>query len=560
MVGCHRHPPRGDPDLRGAQTDPRHARRPDGGQLRHPRPAVRRLDDDAAADGQLADPQHGRLRRVRRHRAVPVGHPARDGALRPGAVLPRADPPRNRQRDDRGSRGRRQHAGRAAAGRDHRHRARDRPPQLHRERHPARRPGHLRPAGEHLPADRAAARRRRDHPGGPHRRGLLLPPAHRAAGPQPRARHAPSRRHRPHRGERRGGGDRVGGERADFDRPRRHHRARPGTGRPAGPAQGPRRAAAHHGGARRGRGPDESDGLPSVPPPRAQDPLHRAGRRDLADRRRSARRRADDARAARVPQPARQPRADGQPAGHRRGPAARPVRHHRPAAARRGGGGARPHRGAAGDTALPHAVGRSARAVRRRCLPGEPGGAAADVRAGLEARRAGRARRRRRAGAGLSHRTHPVVAGAGDGGRAYQPRRRRRQRDDRAGVGGQRHRQRGRSRRRRRRQRTGAARPAAERHGLGGDRPGRGGQAARSACPWRPAGSATGRSATIEPASVVVVLRGPARRAGADHDGDGLRRRHRHGAGPPLQPAGQGRSDCRRAGGGDRARRRSPCA
>ena len=49
-----------------------------------------------------------------------------------------------------------------------------------------------------------------------------------------------------------------------------------------------------------------------------------------------------------------------------------------------------------------------------------------------------------------------------------------------AGVGGQRHRQRGRSRRRRRRQRTGAARSAAERDGLGGDRPGRGGQAARS--------------------------------------------------------------------------------
>ena len=37
-----------------------------------------------------------------------------------------------------------------------------------------------------------------------------------------------------------------------------------------------------------------------------------------------------------------QPRADGEPARHRRGPAARPLRHHRPAAARRGGGGARP--------------------------------------------------------------------------------------------------------------------------------------------------------------------------------------------------------------------------
>ena len=205
-------------------------------------------------------------------------------------------------------------------------------------------------------------------------------------------------------------------------------------------------------------------------------------------------------------------------------------------------------------------VGRSAGAVRRRCLPGEPGGAAADVRAGLEARRAGRPGRRRRAGAGLSHRTDPVVARAGDGGRAHQPRRRRRQRDDRAGVGGQRHRQRDRSRRRRRRQRTGAARPAAERHGLGGDRPGRGGQAARSRARGGPRARRRAAPRRIEPASVVVVLRGPARRAGADHDGDGLRRRHRHGAGPPLH-ACRSRSirlpTCRWRRS---TRRRSPCA
>src|SRR4029079_16436574 len=68
------------------------------------------------------------------------------------------------------------------------------------------------------------------------------------AGHQPRARHAPSRRHRADRGERRGGGHRFGRERPHFDCPRRHHRARPRPARPACPAQGARRAAAHHGG------------------------------------------------------------------------------------------------------------------------------------------------------------------------------------------------------------------------------------------------------------------------------------------------------------------------
>ena len=47
-----------------------------------------------------------------------------------------------------------------------------------------------------------------------------------------------------------------------------------------------------------------------------------------------------------------------------------------------------------------------------------PAARAADVRAVRDARRAGRPGRRRRAGAGLSHRTDPVVARAGDGGRA----------------------------------------------------------------------------------------------------------------------------------------------
>ena len=75
----------------------------------------------------------------------------------------------------------------------------------------------------------AAPRRRGHRPGGAHRRGLVLPAADRAAGAQPRARHAPPRRDRPDRGERRRRGGRVRGERADLDRARRHHRARPGA-------------------------------------------------------------------------------------------------------------------------------------------------------------------------------------------------------------------------------------------------------------------------------------------------------------------------------------------
>ena len=59
-----------------------------------------------------------------------------------------------RRRGGRGDGGRGHHAGRAAHRRDHRDRARHRPAQLHRGRHPARCHGHLRPAGQHLPARR----------------------------------------------------------------------------------------------------------------------------------------------------------------------------------------------------------------------------------------------------------------------------------------------------------------------------------------------------------------------------------------------------------------------
>ena len=54
-----------------------------------------------ARDGQLGDPQPGRLRRLRGHRAVPVRHPPRAGALRPRAVLPLSAKARDGGRDDR---------------------------------------------------------------------------------------------------------------------------------------------------------------------------------------------------------------------------------------------------------------------------------------------------------------------------------------------------------------------------------------------------------------------------------------------------------------------------
>ena len=67
-------------------------------------------------------------------------------------------------------------AGGEAHRRAHRHRAVDRAAQLHRERDSARRATHLRPAGEHLPAD-VAAPRRRGHRAERSRRGRGVLPA-----------------------------------------------------------------------------------------------------------------------------------------------------------------------------------------------------------------------------------------------------------------------------------------------------------------------------------------------------------------------------------------------
>ena len=87
--------------------------------------------------------------------------------------------------------------------------------------------GHLRPAGQHLPARLAAARRRRDRPGRPHRGRRLLPSAVGQPARQPRSRHAAPRGARPDRRERRHRHRRVRGDRDDLAGDRRRPRARP---------------------------------------------------------------------------------------------------------------------------------------------------------------------------------------------------------------------------------------------------------------------------------------------------------------------------------------------
>ncbi len=177
LVGHPGHRDRLDPDLRVPQVDQGHPRRADGGRVADHRRPVLCLAPGAAPDRQLDDPEHAGLRRLCGDRDFPVGHPPRARAFRTSPVLPLFLPARSRRRDDRGVGRRVDHACRAKDWGDRRDRARDRTAQLHRERHPARRHAHLRPAGHDLPAGIAAARWRRHHPGRTCGRGGLLPAA-----------------------------------------------------------------------------------------------------------------------------------------------------------------------------------------------------------------------------------------------------------------------------------------------------------------------------------------------------------------------------------------------
>ena len=197
-------------------------------------------------DAELAHPQHGRLPRVRPDRAVPGGHPARAGARRADAVRRLLRAHQAHRRDDRGDRrGRRAAVG--PARRRHRgDRAQHRPAELHRGRHPARRDGHLRPARDHLPAGRAAARRGGHHPGRADCGRRVLPAADGESPGQQGLRNPAPRRDRADRGDRRGDGDRVGGNRSHLAGARRRHRERADGRRaaaaPARAADGPARA------------------------------------------------------------------------------------------------------------------------------------------------------------------------------------------------------------------------------------------------------------------------------------------------------------------------------
>ena len=106
-----------------------------------------------ARDGELADSQHDRLRRVRGDRDVPVRHPARARASGPRAVLPlpraRARPSTRRSRRWRW---RRRCCRRSGPARSSCIERADRPAKLRRGRHPARCADQLRPARDDLPA------------------------------------------------------------------------------------------------------------------------------------------------------------------------------------------------------------------------------------------------------------------------------------------------------------------------------------------------------------------------------------------------------------------------
>ena len=168
-----------------------------------------------ARDRQLADSQRRRLRGVRRHRAVSGRHPPRARALRPRAVPALLQPPARRGGRGRGAGGR----GRRTCP-SHRIGA-----LIVIERQiglrnyieggiPLDAVDHLRSAGQHLPDHLAAARRRGDRPGRPHRGRRLLPAALGQPEGQPSAGHAAPRRARPDRRERRAGRRGVRGNRA----------------------------------------------------------------------------------------------------------------------------------------------------------------------------------------------------------------------------------------------------------------------------------------------------------------------------------------------------------
>ena len=175
---------------------------------------------------------------------------------------------------------------------------------------------------------------------------------------------------------------------------RRRHRARPDAGRAARAAAVAGLCSARRHAPAAAPAYERLMALPPLPPPRAEGAGDRAGDAALADRRRRARRRAQPARAAGVPQHSAGARDRRRPADDGRRAAARIVGAPEPARAGRRRRGAR-----SGDRArrargcFTSAHRRSARAVRRRGRAGRAGDARARAREVGRAHGAGRARR-----------------------------------------------------------------------------------------------------------------------------------------------------------------------
>ena len=243
----------------------------------------------------------------------------------------------------------------------------------------------LRPARHDLPAGLAAARRRRDPPGGSRRGGRLLPAADRESAAEPRAGHAPPRRDRADRGERRRGGRRVGGDRQDLAGAERPDRARADGRRAARAAARADHAAARPRPVQATTSSRESPSMSSATATAMtddatndydsmayhpfrhlglEDRRDRAGDAALADRGRRARRRAEHARAARVPEHPDGARDRRRSAGDGGRAAARIVGTPEPARSRRGRRGprSRPRRGP-GRACFTSAPTRSARRI-----------------------------------------------------------------------------------------------------------------------------------------------------------------------------------------------------